>query len=195
MQKKKNKEWAVNRMNGLEPDGSFREDSFKKRYIKYKYLIEAPFKISSKCCDIMKKRPFKLFEKENKLYPFVGTMANESKLRKESWIKNSCNAFNTKRILSQPLSFWTEQDILNYIKNNNIEFASVYGELTKEKNSNTLKFSGCQRTGCMFCPIGLHLEKGENRFERMKVTHPKIYDYCINKLEMNKVLDFINVKY
>lgn len=37
--------------------------------------------------------------------------------------------------------------------------------------------------------------KGENRFEKMKVTHPKIYDYCINTLGMNKVLDFINVKY
>ena len=58
---------------GLESDGSFRENSFKKRFKKYYYLINAPFKISGKCCDIMKKRPFKLFEKNTKLNPMLGT--------------------------------------------------------------------------------------------------------------------------
>ena len=42
---------------------------------------------------------------------------------------------------------------------------------------------------------GVHLEKGKNRFEKMKETHPKIYDYCINKLGLKEVLDFIGVKY
>lgn len=190
---KKGKPWAINRLKGLEADGSFRENSFKKRYKKYEYLINSPFKISSRCCDIMKKRPFHLYEKENKVSPIVGTMAEESKLRREAWIKNGCNAFNSKRNISQPLSFWTEQDVLTYIKDNNLEIASVYGELEEVKGK--LKFSGCQRTGCMFCPLGVHLDKGKNRFERMKETHPKIYDYCINKLGLNQVLDFIGVNY
>jgi 3'-phosphoadenosine 5'-phosphosulfate sulfotransferase (PAPS reductase)/FAD synthetase len=190
---KKGKLWAINRLKGLEADGSFRENSFKKRYKKYEYLIDSPFKISSKCCDIMKKRPFKLYEKENKVSPIVGTIAEESKLRRDAWIKNGCNAFDSKRNISQPLSFWTEQDILTYIKENNLEIASVYGELEEVKGK--LKFSGCQRTGCMFCALGVHLEKGKNRFEKMKETHPKIYDYCINKLGLKEVLDFIGVKY
>lgn len=31
----------------------------------------------------------------------------------------------------------------------------------------------------MFCGFGAHLEKGEGRFERLKRTHPKLYDYCM----------------
>lgn len=43
--------------------------------------------------------------------------------------------------------------------------------------------------------FGVHLEKHPNRFEHLKNTHPKYYDYCINKLELNKVLDYIGVEY
>lgn len=55
--------------------------------------------------------------------------------------------------------------------------------------------TGCDRTGCMFCMFGVHLEKEPNRFQRMKITHPKQYDYCINKLGCGAVLDYIGVKY
>ena len=47
----------------------------------------------------------------------------------------------------------------------------------------------------MFCMFGAHLEKEPNRFQRLKETHPKQYDYCINKLGLGEVLDYINVKY
>lgn len=39
--------------------------------------------------------------------------------------------------------------------------------------------TGCRRTGCVFCMFGAHLEKGETRFQRLKHTHPKLYNYCI----------------
>jgi len=54
---------------------------------------------------------------------------------------------------------------------------------------------GYSRTGCMCCMFGVHLEDGENRFQKMKKTHPKQYNYCINKLGCGKVLDFIGIKY
>lgn len=38
---------------------------------------------------------------------------------------------------------------------------------------------GCNRTGCMFCLYGAHLEKGVGRLERMKITHPKQYDFVM----------------
>ena len=47
----------------------------------------------------------------------------------------------------------------------------------------------------MFCPIGVHLEKHPNRFQRMKITHPKIYDYCINQLGLGELLDYVGVDY
>jgi len=54
---------------------------------------------------------------------------------------------------------------------------------------------GYTRTGCMFCMFGVHLEKGDNRFQMMAKTHPKIHDYCINKLGCGEVLDYIGVDY
>ena len=42
-----------------------------------------------------------------------------------------------------------------------------------------LKCTGCQRTGCMFCPFGAHLEKGETRFQRMRRTHPRQYEFML----------------
>ena len=47
----------------------------------------------------------------------------------------------------------------------------------------------------MFCPVGINLEKTPNKFQRMKITHPKQYNYCINKLNLKELLDFINVPY
>lgn len=46
--------------------------------------------------------------------------------------------------------------------------------------------TGEQRTGCMFCGFGAHLEEEPNRFQRMSVTHPKCYEICMN-LENNGV--------
>ena len=76
------------------------------------------------------------------------------------------------------MSFWTEQDVLQYIKEYNIPIASVYGEIVEENGK--LKTTGCDRTGCIFCAFGCHLEKEPSRFQRLKETHPKQYEYCIN---------------
>jgi len=48
------------------------------------------------------------------------------------------------------------------------------------------------RTGCMY---GVHLETSPNRFERMKITHPKLYDFCVQKLGVAKVLRFMESGY
>ncbi|MBC8553665.1 MAG: hypothetical protein H8D23_28960, partial [Candidatus Brocadiales bacterium] len=52
---------------------------------------------------------------------------------------------------------------------------------------------GADRTGCMWCMFGVHMENNPNRFQRMKKTHPKIYDYCINKLGLGEVLEYVGV--
>ena len=39
---------------------------------KWKFLIDAPFKISNKCCDIMKKNPSKEYEKRTGRKPYLG---------------------------------------------------------------------------------------------------------------------------
>ena len=149
---------------------------------KWKYLINAPFLISDKCCDALKKRAFKIYEKKTKRLPFIGMMASDSRGRLRVYKKNGgCNAFNTSRPTSNPLMIWLEKDIWEYIRKYNIPYSSIYD-------------MGYARTGCMFCMFGVHLEKEPNRFQLMKDTHPKLYNYCMNKLGCRKVLEYIGVR-
>ena len=170
----------------------------KFKLVKYHYLLDAPFKISHKCCDIMKKKPSKQFEKERGLIPIIGTMACESNARRTEWLKNGCNAFDNERPMSRPMSFWLEQDVLKYLKRYEVPYPSVYGEIIEDENGD-LKTTGCERTGCMFCGFGCHLEKEPNRFQKLKETHPKVHEYCMKPVEdgglgMKEVLDYIGVK-
>jgi 3'-phosphoadenosine 5'-phosphosulfate sulfotransferase (PAPS reductase)/FAD synthetase len=167
-------------------------------YTKYKYLLDSPFKISNQCCEVMKKKPLKKYEKQSGNKPIIGTMACESQARKIAWLHNGCNSFSGKNQKSQPMSFWTEQDVLEYISLTGISYTQVYGEIIKDKDGkyHTTK---CNRTGCIFCGFGCHLEKEPNRFQRLKETHPKLWEYCMRDwnsggLGMKSVLEYIGVK-
>ena len=167
------------------------------RYKKWKFLYESNIPISEKCCEVMKKKPAKKYEKETGRKPIIATMAEESTLRAQAWLKNGCNAFDGKRPTSQPMSFWTEQDVLTYLKEYHIPYAPVYGEI--EEINGALKTTLCDRTGCVFCGFGCHLEKEPNRFQRLKITHPKLWEYCMKPWEagglgMKTPLEFIGVK-
>lgn len=110
-------------------------------------------------------------------------MAEESNLRLRQWLEKGCNSFDGI-IASKPMSFWTQQDVLKYIKQNNLPIASVYGEIVERDDQMcmfevALKTTGCDRTGCIYCGFGAHLEKGEGRFQRLKRTHPRLWEYCI----------------
>lgn len=161
---------------------------------KYRYLLDAPFKISSKCCAIMKKEPIRNYENKSRRVPFLGMMADDSFLRKNVYLKSGCNSFDSARPKSMPIGFWTEQDILQYIKNNNLELCSIYGNIVQDENGK-LKTTGNNRTGCIWCMFGLQYDGEENRFQRLKITHPELHDYCMNKLGMKEVLEFMNEPY
>ena len=146
-------------------------------------LLNLPFKVSHKCCNIMKKSPAHNFDRDSERVPFIATMTEESNLREATWLKNGCNAFDNKSPASKPMSFWTEQDVLQYIKENNIPIASVYGDIVAvDENKNQydeqlidglkLKTTGCHRTGCIFCAFGAHC-RDDTRFVDLKRTHPK----------------------
>jgi 3'-phosphoadenosine 5'-phosphosulfate sulfotransferase (PAPS reductase)/FAD synthetase len=150
---------------------------------KYKPLLYVDFPISNVCCNAMKKLPAKRIKK----YPIIATMAEESRLRTQKWLQQGCNAFDARGPKSKPMSFWTEQDILQYVRTRNIKICSVYGDIVEADKSGQITFegcgrlctTGCARTGCIFCAYGAHLEKGETRFQRLKRTHPKQYEYCM----------------
>lgn len=164
-----------------------------KLFEKWHYLIDAPFKISHKCCKIMKKAPFIAYEKRTGRVGFVGNMASESSLRRQSYLRNGCNAFENNRPISMPIGFWTDQDVLSYIKMFRLEIASVYGDIIEENGK--LKTTGADRTGCVFCGFGLHLEKEPNRFQRLEKTHPQLHEYCMEKLGFKDVCEYMNIPY
>jgi 3'-phosphoadenosine 5'-phosphosulfate sulfotransferase (PAPS reductase)/FAD synthetase len=164
-----NKRW-----NGVNGQG--------KLPLKYRYLVKAPFKISDKCCSAIKKSPLHSYEKETKNKSYTGTMASESRLRVQRYLKVGCNAFENSRPSSTPIAFWKEKDIWEYIRLYKIPYSKIYD-------------MGHKRTGCMFCMFGVHLENQPNRFQLMAKTHPKLYDYCINKLGCGKIMDYIGVDY
>ena len=181
-------------------DNSEYNKKYGKRYSmsKWTWLKESDIPISHKCCVVMKKKPAKKYEKESKNKPIIATMACESILRKTNWLRNGCNSFDGNRPMSQPMSFWTEQDVLRYLKECNIPYASVYGEIKQDENGKYYT-TGCDRTGCVYCGFGCYLEKEPNRFQRLKQTHPKLWEYCMKPwdeggLGMKKVLDYIGVK-
>ena len=181
---------------------------------KWFFIVDAPFKVSAECCTVMKKKPFKQYERKTGRKSIIGVMASEGINRENEWMKRGCNAFDAPHPSSRPLSFWTEQDILHYIKEFDVPYCPVYGEIRIRQKEDqidgqidmidylgcyepedTLETSGCSRTGCMFCMFGAHLEKEPNRFQQMKTTHPKQYTYCMDKLGLKEVLDYIGVPY
>ncbi|MBQ1297421.1 MAG: phosphoadenosine phosphosulfate reductase family protein [Clostridiales bacterium] len=202
-----------------------RDDGRKSAFDRSRYLfmLEAPFEVSNRCCGVMKKNPVHKYGRETGRKPITAQMASESRQRTQKWLQNGCNGFDMKSPISNPMSFWTEQDILLYIKQNNVPICSVYGDIVEDLTGTEevegqltmsdvpgwedqtefdaerlpLKTTGCDRTGCMFCGYGCHLEKGEGRFVRMKKTHPKQYDYIMRPweeggLNYKEIIDWIN---
>lgn len=183
----------VRQMMGLLRNGEDYSDQYNHE--KYRPLMNADFKISDRCCRIMKKGPAYKYDRKTGRKPITAQMACESKLRLQTWIVNGCNGFDMKNPISNPMSFWTEQDVLQYIKEYNVEIPNVYGDIVYGGNEDQMHFdecggtlctTGCKRTGCIYCAYGAHLEKqGEHRFLRLKETHPKQYKYCIGGGEYN----------
>ena len=172
--------------------------------LKWRYLIDEDIKISARCCDVMKKQPIHRFTEQTGLVGIVGMLAEESRLRESHWLQYGCNTFDKSYPTSNPLSFWTNQDILQYlalfedsimqrIKSQRFlteenqqyidklihPWASVYGDIIEQDGEYVT--TGLSRSGCMFCLFGIHLEDEPNRIQKMKLSHPKQYEFCINE--------------
>ena len=161
-------------------------------------LLDSDFLISDECCQIMKKKPFKKYEHENNIYGFTGLLAEESALRERQYLQHTCNTYDGARPHSTPLAFWTEQDILKYLKDNNVPIASVYGDIIMEKG--IYKTTKCSRTGCCYCLFGIQQEKEPNRIQQLALTHPKIYEYCMKPMKdgglgLQELMEFCDLPY
>ena len=205
-QARKGNNWGLHKINGKKTNGQ--DDAYGKAMMKWKFLLDADFNVDNYCCKEMKKKLAHKYEKESGLKAFVGTMTDESLLRKTEWLKHGCNAFDGNRPISTPLSFWTKSDVLHYIVKYNIPYVKeIYGDIIEKDGVYTTTKQ--KRTGCIFCGFGCHLEKEPNKFQTLANINPHLYDYCMRGgkynesgmwipdkgLGMAKVLDYINVKW
>lgn len=174
----KNRRYMTGDFRVMRKDGSLGRSMFDKS--KWQRLAElGDFRISDRCCNRMKKQPMRKFEREHGLHPMLGTMAEEGRLRERAWLLHGCNAFDARHAVSTPLAFWRETDVLRYIRVMHLPIASVYGEIIEDPDcKNCLKLTGVDRTGCVFCGFGAHMEH-EGRYLRLRETHPRLYRYCM----------------
>ena len=194
--------YRLKKLNGeiLTPNGKKSQFNCEK----WKFMLDAPFEVSEQCCNEMKKKPFKKYEKETGKKPYVGTMATESRLRAQAWLRHGCNSFEKSRTCSAPLSFWTEQDILEYVKLHDLSLPTVYGDVVEtgeviqrlDGEHKELTTSKCKRTGCVFCGFGAHIA-GQDRYNLLRELEPKLYEYCMRDRELGglgfgKVIDWMN---
>ncbi len=176
--KTKNEDVKKYRLTGIKKNGS--KGKLGVIPNKWKYLIDAPFKISDRCCDIIKKEPLYKFGKKTNLRPFIGIKAIDSNRRLMQYLKYGCNQFNEGKEKSLPLSFWLNRDIKNYIRKYKLNYCKLYD--MGEKN-----------LGCIYCLFGIHFDKSPNRIQRMYNIESKLYNYALNKLKYKMVLDYMNI--
>lgn len=190
--------YRLKRLNGeaIDKDGNPSQYNIPQ----WKFLLDAPFNISHKCCDVMKKNPAKKYENDNESVGIIATMADESKLRQQKWLKHGCNAFDLKRPQSNPMSFWTEQDVLTYIHTYNLAIADAYGQVVVKNDGVDgqinihdylgdyrgcqYETTGCKRTGCIFCGFGITQDK--QRFLRLSEREPKLCNYVMRGGEFSE---------
>lgn len=192
---RKGQEYRIKRLNGelLDKNGNISIFNCPQ----YKFLLDAPFKISDKCCYHIKKSPIYSYERRTGRKSIIGTMASESLLRLQKWLQYGCNAYDGQHPTSKPLSFWTEQDVLQYLRMTGIPYSPIYGDVVEfeTKKGTRLKTTGVERSGCMYCMLGVQHDTEPNRFQKMQISHPEQYDFCINELGCGMVMDFLGVQY
>jgi len=151
---------------------------------KWRFMVDSQFRFSDRCCVFLKEIPLHGM----KTNAFVGTLANDSQRRLLGYLKHGCNWLG-KRPRSMPLGFWTQNDVVRCIAENDIPVCDIYGDLVQ--TGDVYEFSKMQHTGCIFCGFGVQFEQRPNRFEKLRTTHPRLHGYAMRKLGIGDVLDFM----
>ena len=153
----------------------------------WKYLLNAPFNIGSGCCKEMKLKPIAEYVKKTGRVPIISTTASESALRAQKFLQYGFYNLEGKKAQCTPMSIWTDGDVWEYIHRFNLPYCKIYN-------------MGYDRTGCVFCMFGAHLDKEPNRFQKLQRTHPDLWRYCMKPydeggLGLREVLEFMGIPY
>ena len=152
---------------------------------KWMPLAFSDVKITDACCDYLKKDPLKQWKKNNVgMRAFTGLMLGEGSSRDMALMQRPCNMFDSGDPTSVPLKFWNDKDVYNYAEMFDVEICSVYKDFD------------LKRTGCTFCAYGAEMEDNDNnRFTKLRKSHPKQFNVFIHKYGMSKALDYAGINY
>lgn len=128
--------------------------------------------VSNKCCDILKKKPFLDWKKQNHMKGYLtGLRSSEGGARELATIKRVqaggklCTATRGDTIIKMPIIDWTDEDVDQFIKQYKVPLSKAYTEY------------GMRRTGCMGCPFARELK------DNLKV----LWDYEPNRYKASMV--------
>lgn len=167
------------RRNGY-PSGA---GKLPKKWLKLvDYEQKLGIKVTNSCCYYLKKSPFDIYTNKTKKHPYIGTTISESNQRRNAYYKYGFNIYGGDRTTSKPISLFNDTDIWEYINYYKLDYSDIYKK-------------GYKRTGCMFCLFGITMEKGENRIQKLKRTHPKQYKYIMELPNYKKLFDLEKIEY
>ena len=195
----------------LEKFGGYENETEGTDYAKPDFLV------SDKCCYYLKEKPCNDYAKESGRFPYMGLMASEGGRRQKALMLNGCNYISNGTKRSCPFAIFNRQDVLtlalemeayyheHWEKFGTEELKSIvpaiYGEIFRDPDG-ALRTTKAQRTGCSMCGLGIHLEKRPHRFDYLRKSNPKEWEYQMyhigrdiygNEIGWGHVLDYIGV--
>jgi 3'-phosphoadenosine 5'-phosphosulfate sulfotransferase (PAPS reductase)/FAD synthetase len=147
---------------------------------KWQFLVNVSFKISDNCCYYLKEKPLLNYSKQHNSFPIMGMRADESNRRKRRYVQLGCNMFNQKHPQSWPIAFWSRQDVIDYLKLNNLSCSKAY-EIEN-------------RTGCVFCLFGVQYDTIPNRIQRLKLHYPLLHK-AAGRLGVFEIMKYLGLPY
>jgi 3'-phosphoadenosine 5'-phosphosulfate sulfotransferase (PAPS reductase)/FAD synthetase len=148
----------------------------------------AGLKITEKCCDYLKKKPMKKWDKENNVQGhFTGVRCSESRARRLAWITSGAlyQAVHHGGLwISNPLAFWTDADVARYLDERKIHVL----------RPDTLSGG----SGCVTCMFGCRSRAQEgtpNAMQDLKTRNPKMWQTALDDWGYREVLDQLGIPY
>ncbi|MDH6367151.1 MULTISPECIES: phosphoadenosine phosphosulfate reductase family protein [unclassified Breznakia] len=148
-------------MSGIKSDGTTSRFACPK-ILKYQFDDQFSIKISDKCCDELKKKTAKRYEKESgRKIGIIGLRMSEGGQRAN---KPNCVVFDSKNTLVRfkPLNPLTNEFVEWYIERNNIKLCKLYYP--------PYNFT---RTGCKGCPFAIGLDEQLEVMDRLMPNERK----------------------
>lgn len=131
------------------------------KILKYQFSEEFKLKVSEKCCDELKKKPIKKWEKENnRTITLTGMRSEEGGFRN---YQRNCAVFKGDELIKfHPLKVVTNEWMDWFIEKQGIKLCKLYYEPFNFK-----------RTGCKGCPFSLDLQHQLDVMEKLLPNEKK----------------------